>query len=181
VAELRQLAAPVVNSRDVAEHFGKRHDNVLRDIEALTTASELRASNWFREVVYLDAKGESRASFDLTRQGFTQSTVCSARKTAELRRVGAREALRGARVLFPVGKSSRLDCACNRPDSRTQPQCGNADTDRTSTALQCLYLDARDTTRVSRTRTRLGWLGTEHPAAVARRGFPKTEMPPPRP
>jgi Rha family phage regulatory protein len=70
VAELRQLAAPVVNSRDVAEHFGKRHDNVLRDIEALTTASELRASNWFREVVYLDAKGESRASFDLTRQGF---------------------------------------------------------------------------------------------------------------
>jgi Rha family phage regulatory protein len=73
VAELRQLAAPVVNSRDVAEHFGKRHDNVLRDIEALTTASELRVSNWFREVVYLDAKGESRASFDLTRQGFTQS------------------------------------------------------------------------------------------------------------
>ena len=29
--------------------------------------------------------------------------------------MGAREALRGARVLFPVCKSSRLDCACNRP------------------------------------------------------------------
>jgi Rha family phage regulatory protein len=106
VAELRQLAAPVVNSRDVAEHFGERHDNVLRDIEALTTASELRASNWFREVVYLDAKGESRASFDLTRQGFTQSTVCSARKT-ESRRLD-----------LPTGSSTLAPLSASRAPTR---------------------------------------------------------------
>jgi Rha family phage regulatory protein len=62
---------PVVNSRDVARVFEKRHDNVLRDIGSLLTTSDLRASNWFHPVNYLDTKGEERRSFDLTRQGFT--------------------------------------------------------------------------------------------------------------
>jgi len=35
---------PVVSSRDVAEVFGKRHDNVLRDIAALEISSDLRTS-----------------------------------------------------------------------------------------------------------------------------------------
>jgi Rha family phage regulatory protein len=179
VAELHQLAAPVVNSRDVAEHFGKLHDNVLRDIEALTTASELRASNWFREVVYLDAKGESRASFDLTRQGFPQSTVCCAGKTAELRRVGAREALRGARVLFPVGKSSRLDCDVT-DRTRERNLCAATPTRTGPRRPRNASTSTHATPRGFRERG-LGWLGTEHPAAAAQRGFPKTEMPPPRP
>jgi Rha family phage regulatory protein len=67
---------PVVNSRDVAEKFGKRHDNVLRDIDALIrTSSDLRTSDWFREV-RTDVEGGNSAtlvvrSFDLTRDGFT--------------------------------------------------------------------------------------------------------------
>jgi Rha family phage regulatory protein len=74
-SQLRMRAdgrVPVVNSRDVAREFGKRHDNVLRDIQALlATPSELRGFDWFREVSYLDEKGEARPSFDLTRDGFT--------------------------------------------------------------------------------------------------------------
>jgi hypothetical protein len=44
---------------------------VLRDINELRTSSDLRASGWFRDATYLDAKGEARPSFDLTRQAFT--------------------------------------------------------------------------------------------------------------
>lgn len=62
---------PVVNSRDVAEFFEKRHDNVLRDIEAILASSDLRGRDWFREVEYIDEQGKPRRSFDLTRQGFT--------------------------------------------------------------------------------------------------------------
>jgi len=40
--------------RDVAEVFGKRHDNVLRDIKGLELSSELRAA-WFRSASVLDA------------------------------------------------------------------------------------------------------------------------------
>ncbi len=58
------------NSRDVAEVFGKRHDNVLRDISNLTlaTPSDLR---WFIDASYRDAKGEYRPAWDMTRDGFT--------------------------------------------------------------------------------------------------------------
>jgi Rha family phage regulatory protein len=63
---------PVVNSRDVARHFEKRHDNVLRDIEAICHASELR-DGWFREIraEHPTVAGRFDRSFDLTRQGFT--------------------------------------------------------------------------------------------------------------
>jgi len=67
---------PLVNSRDVAEKFGKRPDNALRDIDAiLDTSSDLRKCGWFRETV-VDVPGGNGAtlqvrSFDLTRDGFT--------------------------------------------------------------------------------------------------------------
>ena len=63
---------PVVSSRDVAERFEREHRNVLRDIDAiLSTRSDLSASGWFIETDYLDAKGETRRAYDLTRQAFT--------------------------------------------------------------------------------------------------------------
>ena len=73
VAELKLRAesgVPVVNSRDVADAFGKRHDNVVRNIKDLEISSDLRTS-WFRETSVLDAYGREQPSFDLTRQGFT--------------------------------------------------------------------------------------------------------------
>jgi len=63
---------PTTTSVEVARFFGKRHDNVLRDIEALRSATppEFNALN-FEAVEYVDAKGESRPTCLLTRDGFT--------------------------------------------------------------------------------------------------------------
>ena len=58
------------HSRDVAEVFGKRHDNVLRDIERLDLPSDLRTA-WFQPLTYEAADGTTRPAFDMTRQGFT--------------------------------------------------------------------------------------------------------------
>lgn len=59
-------------SRVVAEKFGKLHKNVLRDIEKITseTPDEFNRLN-FEPVTYLDAKGEARPQYELTRDGFT--------------------------------------------------------------------------------------------------------------
>jgi Rha family phage regulatory protein len=69
---------PVVSSLQVAEHFEKRHDNVLRIIQgladeisnALKIEGVANRSN-FRLIEYKDAKGESRPAYHLTRDGFT--------------------------------------------------------------------------------------------------------------
>ncbi len=63
---------PTTTSNEVALHFGKRHDHVLRDIEALIaeTPAEFNAPN-FGAVEYTDAKGERRPAYRITRDGFT--------------------------------------------------------------------------------------------------------------
>ena len=64
-------SVPMVNSRDVARVFAKRHDHVLRDIAnvlKILTAPDL---GWFILVDYEDEKGEMRSSYDMTRDGFT--------------------------------------------------------------------------------------------------------------
>ena len=51
--------------------FGKLHAHVMRDIRALTAQlPENRQSN-FGLVAYQDEKGESRAMYRMTRDGFT--------------------------------------------------------------------------------------------------------------
>lgn len=66
---------PTVSSLDVARHFGKRHDNVLRDIEALKGAcdEEFRRLN-FEETInrVKGPKGATRTepAYNLTRDGF---------------------------------------------------------------------------------------------------------------
>lgn len=62
----------VVSSRKVAEDFGKRHANVLRDIENLiSTNSNLSSLSYFIESSYVDIKGETRKEYLLTRDGFS--------------------------------------------------------------------------------------------------------------
>jgi Rha family phage regulatory protein len=61
---------PVVNSRDVAAAFEKRHDHVLRDINALNISPDLGRS-WLRPATSLDSYGREQPSFDMTRDGFT--------------------------------------------------------------------------------------------------------------
>jgi Rha family phage regulatory protein len=62
----------LTTSQQVAAVFGKRHDHVLDKVRALMRElpEEFNAPN-FRAVVYQDAKGESRVSYQMTRDGFT--------------------------------------------------------------------------------------------------------------
>lgn len=60
------------NSRDVAAFFGKRHDNVLRDIRsALAETGQWGLLN-FEETQYVDAQnGRTYKAFSMTKNGFT--------------------------------------------------------------------------------------------------------------
>jgi Rha family phage regulatory protein len=60
----------VVNSRDVAAVFHKRHDHVMRDIAALELSPDLGAS-WFLPASYRDSLNREQSSMDMTRDGFT--------------------------------------------------------------------------------------------------------------
>lgn len=63
---------PVVSSLNVAEHFHKQHQHVLRGINDLMSGlpDDFNASN-FGRVEYLDAKGQKRPFYELSRDGFT--------------------------------------------------------------------------------------------------------------
>lgn len=58
------------NSLKIAEHFNKRHDNVLRDIQNLECSKEFTALN-FEGSEYLDASGKVNLMYEITRDGFT--------------------------------------------------------------------------------------------------------------
>ena len=60
----------MADSRDVAKFFGKRHDDVLKAIKNLGCSEQFNARN-FAAVKYVDAKGESRKSYLMTRDGFS--------------------------------------------------------------------------------------------------------------
>lgn len=57
-------------SLDVAEKFEKKHKNVLQAIEKIECSEEFNRLN-FQLVTYVDAKGESRPMYHMTRDGFS--------------------------------------------------------------------------------------------------------------
>lgn len=61
-----------VNSRDVADAFGKEHRNVLRDIDNLLKNIDcpILSSGLFRLSMMPDGQGIDRRTFDMTRDGF---------------------------------------------------------------------------------------------------------------
>jgi Rha family phage regulatory protein len=61
----------MINSRDVAAMFDKRHDHVLDAINDIVSRADEENRPNFRAVEYKDAKGESRPCYLLTRDGFT--------------------------------------------------------------------------------------------------------------
>lgn len=63
---------PTTTSNQVALHFGKAHEDVLRRIRTLTAdaPADFNARN-FAAVDFTDAKGERRPAYRLTRDGFT--------------------------------------------------------------------------------------------------------------
>lgn len=60
---------PVTTSLDIADHFRKRHDNVLQSIENIDCSEEFRRLN-FQGTTYQDAQGKSRPLYHITRDGF---------------------------------------------------------------------------------------------------------------
>lgn len=56
-------------SIQVAEHFGKRHTDVLRAIDKLDCSDEFRRRN-FASAEYLDEQRKPRKNFAMTRDGF---------------------------------------------------------------------------------------------------------------
>lgn len=61
---------PTASSRDIAEHFGKRHDNVLRDIEALKK-DLLNFEEMFFDTEIPDSYGRPQRACLMNRDGFT--------------------------------------------------------------------------------------------------------------
>ena len=62
----------VVSSRQVAEHFGKRHSDVIKAEKHILDLQDTGVKVcWFDEHQYIDAKGEHRKEYLMTRDGFS--------------------------------------------------------------------------------------------------------------
>lgn len=67
---MNKAEVTVVTSLDIAETFGKRHADVLRDIDNLQCSNEFTERN-FALSSYKDASGKSNKMYYITRDGFT--------------------------------------------------------------------------------------------------------------
>ena len=70
IKRISKTEMTVVSSLDVAETFGKRHDNVLKDIRELECSEEFRLLN-FEESTYSNSQNKRQPMFYMTRDGFT--------------------------------------------------------------------------------------------------------------
>jgi Rha family phage regulatory protein len=61
---------PTTTSNDIAVHFNKRHADVIRAIENIGAPQNFNERN-FALVEFVDAKGERRPAYRITRDGFT--------------------------------------------------------------------------------------------------------------
>lgn len=59
IKRISKIETTVVSSLDVAETFGKRHDNVLKDIRELDCSDEFRLLN-FEESTYLNSQNKKQ-------------------------------------------------------------------------------------------------------------------------
>lgn len=118
---------PVTNSLKVSEYFEKDHRHVLRDIreKILPYVSESFNQSNFGLVSYIDAKGEERPMYILTRDGFTMVamgyTGVKAMKFKEDYITAfnkMEEALRGV----PLTPDQIIDRAANKLSAKLFPQ-----------------------------------------------------------
>lgn len=61
----------VCDSLEVAEHFGKRHDNVVQTIDNLLKNKEIKVLKLFFPYTYKDSKGRTYRNYLMNRKGFT--------------------------------------------------------------------------------------------------------------
>lgn len=70
IKNLNKEEVIVVTSLDVADTFGKRHADVLRDIENLNCSEEFNKRN-FALIDYIDSRKRKQPQYLITRDGFT--------------------------------------------------------------------------------------------------------------
>ena len=59
----------MTDSRTVAKHFKKRHDNVLQSISKVECSAEFNALN-FQAIDYIDSRGRAKREVRMTKNGF---------------------------------------------------------------------------------------------------------------
>ena len=101
----------MIDSVTVAEIFGKRHDNVVRDIRSLDCSKEFLLLN-FEEQTYIDNNAHRQVCYNMTRDGFVflvmgyRGKKAAAFKEAYIRRFNEMEEfikyLLEARTEFPL-------------------------------------------------------------------------------
>ena len=62
---------PVVTSKQVADHFGKQHRNVLVDIKSLLSDSGEFGELYFLLTTYISSQNKELPCYEMTRDGFT--------------------------------------------------------------------------------------------------------------
>lgn len=70
IMKINKEEVTVVTSLDIADTFGKRHDNVLKDIRELECSDRFRLLN-FEESTYLNQQNHKQPMYYITRDGFT--------------------------------------------------------------------------------------------------------------
>ena len=70
ITKINKEEVTVVSSLDVAETFGKRHDNVLKDIKNLGCSEEFGLLN-FEESYYMNSQNKKQPMYYITKDGFT--------------------------------------------------------------------------------------------------------------
>nr|WP_300326547.1 Rha family transcriptional regulator [uncultured Anaerostipes sp.] len=71
IKRISKMEMTVVSSLDVAETFGKRHADVLRDIEELGCSEEFRERNFALSKYSVENNKRSYPMYYMTRDGFT--------------------------------------------------------------------------------------------------------------
>lgn len=71
VERINKEEVTVVSSLDVAETFGKRHADVLRDIEKLGCSKEFRERNFALSKYYSENNRRTYPMYYITKDGFT--------------------------------------------------------------------------------------------------------------
>lgn len=61
----------VVSSRHIAEGLGKRHDNVMRDLDNILKSDSSKLSSQILESTYINERGKEYREYLLTKDGFT--------------------------------------------------------------------------------------------------------------
>ena len=70
IMKINKEDVTVVTSLDIAETFGKRHDNVLKNIRELECSDDFRLLN-FEESTYINSQNKNQPMYYITRDGFT--------------------------------------------------------------------------------------------------------------